>query len=53
MSARTRTPSRVVVRKIAASLAVIGAVASLELFTALGPFDDAHDPIPHSVVSRP
>jgi hypothetical protein len=43
----------VVVRKIAATLAVIGAVAGLELFAAVGPFDDAHDPVPHSVVSRP
>jgi hypothetical protein len=53
MSRSARTPGRVVVRKIAATLAVIGAVAGLELFAAVGPFDDAHDPVPHSVVSRP
>ena len=36
-------------RKVAASLAVLGVAAGLELFAATGSFDSGHDPFPHAI----
>lgn len=40
-------------QKVAATLAVLGAVAAFELFVTAGSFDGGHDPFPQSVVVQP
>lgn len=45
----TPRPSRTA-RKVAATIAVVAALAALELFAALGSFDQRHDAMPTSVV---
>lgn len=52
MTTTPRRPRRPeLLRKVTATLAVLGAVAGLELFVAVGPFDSAHDPFPQLVVT--
>jgi hypothetical protein len=46
---RARVPGTV--RKIAASLAAVAAVAGLITFSHLGAFDDGNDPFQHSVIA--
>jgi hypothetical protein len=50
----TRTSRRVlIVRKLAATVAVLAVAAGLAVFAASGSFDNRHDPFPQSVIQQP
>lgn len=44
---------RPILKRVAATLAVVGAAAALELFVSAGSFDGSHDPFTQSVTARP